>query len=93
MSTTEDEVDALLEDCNPRKPGMIEKNKPLAKAITHFMKLKFNEDERVEHVSLAWFYENKLRPKYNGPKKIETVKKFISEVLMLDPETGGSNLL
>ena len=90
MPTPKDEVDALLKNCNQRKLSMIEKNKPLAEAITHFMHLTQSADTRVEGLSLNWFYENKLRPKYGGPSKIDTVKKFVREILLQDPTTGKS---
>lgn len=88
MPTPKEEVDIMLEDCSYRKPGMIERNEKLAKAIEHFMDLKRAIDPRVEHVTLAWFYEKKLRPKFDGPKKIETVKIFVREILKCDPQTG-----
>lgn len=85
---SKEEVDIMLEDCITYKPGMIELNAPLAEAIEYFMQLRAAEDKRVGHITLAWFYEKKLRPKFGGPKKIDTVKKFIREVLVRDPSTG-----
>ncbi len=91
MPTSQEEVDAMLEDClPPRKPGMIENNPKLAKAIEHFMDLKRSCDSRVKHLTLTWFYGTQLHRKYGGPKKIETVKRFVREILKRDPSTGES---
>ena len=83
-----DDVEQLLDEVpEVRTRNIIEDNKPLADAISYFLRLKAEGDPRA-HVSLKWFFENKLRPKYGGPKTVDTVRKFARDVLNRDPSTG-----
>ena len=83
-----DVVDDLL-DTVPPKTGRssVRDNPDLAKAIERFLHLKAAGDERA-HVSLTWFYENKLRTLYDGPMSADTVKKFVRKHLQRDFRTG-----
>lgn len=81
-------VNFLLDTVPP--PGsrnIVEDNKKLAEAIEYFLDLKRDGDPRA-HVSLRWFYLNKLRDSLGGPKTIDTVHKFVREILHRDPSTG-----
>jgi hypothetical protein len=85
-----DDVEQLLDEVpEARTRNIVEDNQPLADAISYFLRLKAEGDKRA-HVSLKWFYENKLRQKYGGPKSIDTVRKYARDVLGLDPKTGES---
>jgi hypothetical protein len=88
MLTPEEEVDAMLNDCETGRKGVVESNTKLAAGIVSFLDAKANGDERAEHVSLNWFYPTKLRPAFGGPKTLHTIRAFIREVLKRDPSTG-----
>lgn len=78
-------VDQLLNEVDaPRKRNVIADNKPLADAIKYFLELKRTGDEKVKHLSLAWFYRTKLRDRFDGPKTLDTVRTFVREILKVD---------
>jgi len=80
-------VDELLSTIPPKQSkSMIAANPELAEAINSFLALKAAGDPRA-HVSLAWFYNNKLRDVFGGPT-FDSVRKYVREVLALDITTG-----
>jgi len=80
----EDLVDSLLAGSSPTK-NSIAKNEPLARAISHFLKLR---REGKTDVTLHWFYQHKLQRTYGGPKAMNSVYNYVRLVLNLDPSTG-----
>lgn len=68
-SSPKDVVDELLSASTPAvvRPSPLDAKPELVAAIVHFLDLKQAGDERVNHLSFTWFYENKLRPRFNGP--------------------------
>lgn len=82
------DVESLLDEVPlGKRRNIIEQNKPLADAIEYFLRLKADGDRRA-HVTLKWFYENKLRDKFDGPNTMDTVRKFVRGFLGRDPQTG-----
>lgn len=82
------DIEALLDEIPQSKVrNIVEQNEPLADAIEYFLRLKAEGDPRA-HVSLKWFYEQKLRDRFGGPKTVDTVRKFAREILGRDPQTG-----
>lgn len=77
----------MLADVMPRSKNSIVTNEPLARAIQHFMKLLREEKTSV---TFHWFYNNKLRATYNGPKAVGSAYNYVRSVLRLDPTTGQS---
>lgn len=86
--TPEQQVDDMLAEVPSHRPGIIERNEPLVRALRRFLELKAANDSRVQHITLAWFYVNKLREEFKGPKTIDCVRAFVRDVLKLDPKTG-----
>ena len=83
-----EDVESLLDEVPENKVrNVIEDNKPLAEAVEYFLRLKAEGDPRA-HVTLKWFYEQKLRDRFKGPKSVDTVRKFAREILRRDPQTG-----
>lgn len=84
-------VDDLLADCPmPKKRNLIAEQHPeLGAAIERFLELKASNDDRVCGITLSWFYDNKLRPKFNGPSAMDTVRKYVRQHLNRDPKTGA----
>jgi hypothetical protein len=70
----------------PKSNAVIASMPELAAAIKRFLELKAVGDPRA-HVSLAWFYNNKLREQYNGPS-MDAVRRHVRDVLHLDVTTG-----
>ncbi len=60
----------------PTRLSAVDRNKPLAAALSHFLKLK---SEGSTNVSLQWFYQNKLQARFNGPS-ITTVRLWASRL-------------
>lgn len=82
-------VDEMLsESCPPKWRNMINDNKPLAEAIRYFLKLKAANVEHVQHISMAWFYREKLQARFDGPSSIDTVKAYVRKFLKVDWKTG-----
>lgn len=82
-------VDQLLsESCPPRLRNMVNDNRPLAEAITYFLKMKASGAEQVKHIDLAWFYREKLQVRFEGPSSIDTVKAYVRKFLKVDWKTG-----
>lgn len=89
MKSMKNIVDQLLsESCPPPWRNMINDNKPLAEAITYFLRLKVSGNEQVKHISLSWFYREKLQARFNGPSSIDTVKAYVRKFLKVDWKTG-----
>ena len=85
MRTPEEQVDDLLAEIPARTPhSVMTDNEPLARAVERFMSLK---EEGSAHVSLTWFYMNKLRPAFGGPG-VDSVRNYVREVLKRDVRTG-----
>lgn len=83
-------VEELLNDIDmPTRRNVISQMPELGTAIEHFLDLKRDRDERVAHLTLAWFYTNKLRPRFGGPKTMDTVRAYVRDILRRDPQTGG----
>lgn len=81
--TPEEEVDELLAEIAPvARRNAVADNPPLAAAIQRFLELKAAGDPRA-HVSLNWFYREKLRERFGGPN-ITTVCTYVREFLRLD---------
>ena len=84
-----DIVDTLLNDLDmPSKRNVISDNADLAAAVRHFLDLKKANDPRVAGITLAWFYKNKLRDRFGGPRTMDTVRTYVREILKRDPSTG-----
>lgn len=80
------EIDKILEDIPEySRRNAVAANPKLAQAITYFMNLKAGRDPRVEHISLKWFYDHKLRDKYAGPS-YDVVRRFVTDFLKLNTE-------
>jgi len=88
MTNAKKIIDDLLTDLPRGTRNVIEDNEPLAEAVQHFMQLKRDGDERVKGITLRWFYLNKLRDRFDGPRWHGTVRKYVIEVLKMDPSTG-----
>ena len=85
----EDIVNDLLADVDiPAKRNVISDNEPLAAAIRHFLDLKLRDDDRVRGITLAWFYREKLRDRFGGPRTMDTVRSFARDILKRDPISG-----
>jgi len=85
----EDIVNDMLADVTiPAKRNVISDNEPLAAAISHFLDLKHRDDDRVRGITLAWFYREKLRDRFGGPRTMDTVRAFARDILRRDPITG-----
>lgn len=84
-------VDDLLNDLDmPSKRNVVSDNADLAEAIAHFLDLKAAKDERVQGITLAWIYKNKLRDRFGGPRTMDTVRTYVREILKRDLSTGES---
>lgn len=81
----------LLDDVeiNDDPKNMVSDNKPLADAILEFLQLKATGHPKAAHLTLRWFYEHKLRAEFGGPRWFGTVRKYVREILKLDPATGN----
>lgn len=83
-------VNDLLEDVEiDATKNMVADNEPLADAILQFLQLKATGHPKASHLTLRWFYLNKLRPEFGGPKWYGTVLKYARDVLHLNPQTGN----
>lgn len=80
-----EDVDAMLDEVPSRVRRFL--SEELEQAIAYFLERKYQGDPRA-HVSLFWFYTNKLRPKYKGPS-MNMVYRHVREVMKLDIRTGG----
>ena len=70
----EDIVNDLLADLpSGKKPCAVERNEPLAAALRHFLSLS---EKGEAHVSLEWFYENKLKARFDGPS-MTSVRRWV----------------
>ena len=82
-------VDKLLESTPPTvRRSMIVDMPELAEAIKYFLELKAAGHPSAKHITLRWFYIHKLREKFDGPLWLGTVRKYVREILKLDPATG-----
>jgi len=87
-----DIVDDLLDEVDTAtKRNMISDNPDLAAAIARFLDLKASSDERVQGITLSWFYVNKLRDRFGGPRTMDTVRSYVRDVLKRDHITGAPN--
>ena len=83
-------VNDLLDDVTvPGRRSIVADNEPLADAILQFLQLKATGHPKAVHISLKWFYENKLRPEFGGPQTMDTVRSYVRNILKLDPATGN----
>lgn len=83
--TTEAIVADLLEGAS-LPPGTI--SEELADVIRVFLEKKAVGDVDAIHITLPWFYREKLQQRFNGPKWFGTIRKFVREELGRDPSTG-----
>ena len=82
-------VDDLLADIPAKKSSALLAQKPeLCEVIQAFLDLKNASDPRA-HVSFAWFYQNKLKDKYDGPS-YDSVRRYVRDVMKLNVATGES---
>lgn len=82
-------VDKLLETTPPlKRRNMIIDMPELGEAIKYFLELKAAGNESAKHITLRWFYIHKLREQFDGPLWLGTVRRYVREVLKLDPATG-----
>lgn len=58
----------------------------LAEAVEHFLKAKAAGDPRA-HVSLRYFYMQKLQPTFGGPG-FDAVRHYVADVLRRNITTG-----
>lgn len=88
-SHPENIVDQLLGDlAPPAARSVISDNPELGEAIKYFLDLKAKGHPAAKHITLRWFYINKLRDQFDGPRWLGTVRRYAREVLKLDPATG-----
>jgi len=72
--TPEQQLDDLLAGIDNSKPCIVERNKPLAKALRHYLKLKA---EGKTHVPLEHLYlKEGLRELYDGPS-MTSVRRWV----------------
>ena len=82
--------DQLLDKASARvTQSVISDNKPLAEAIQEFLSRKAAGDPKCAHLTLNWFYTNCLRSEFDGPVCMNTVRKYVRDILKLDPSTGN----
>lgn len=88
MTDTRTQVEGLLDEVpeTPKSRGVMHNLPELCSAIKYFLECKATGDKRA-HVSLKWFYHNKLKPKFGGPT-IYTVYNYVRDDLGLDARTG-----
>tara|TARA_R110000803_G_scaffold20201_18_gene52304 strand:- start:559 stop:846 length:288 start_codon:yes stop_codon:yes gene_type:complete len=80
-------IEDLLADLPPRKIRSVLHSKPeLIEDMIYFLRLKASGDERA-HVTPKWFYEHKLREKYDGPS-FETVRNYLQREYGFNSSTG-----
>lgn len=80
-------VKALLKSMVLPTKHMMNDNPELVAALRYFLELRAAGDPSTR-VHLAWFYREKLRDQFNGPKSFCTVRAYIRDVMKLDPKTG-----
>lgn len=83
----EAEVRELLQSCETRTKHKLNDNPELVAAIKYFMNQKAAGNPDM-HMTLAWFYREKLRARYRGPGP-DAVRNYVREVLRLDMLTGA----
>lgn len=82
-------VDDLLDELDmPGRRNVITENPPLMQAIAYFLDQKAEGDPRTKHITLAWFYLNKLRDRFDGPVWYGTVRVYVKDFLQRDIKTG-----
>lgn len=81
-------VDDLLGELAPVRKHVLDDNPELVSAVTHFLDLKAADDARVKGITLRWFYLNKLRDAFDGPKTDACIRRYIADVLKRDFQTG-----
>ena len=82
-------IDELLAGTATHAPqSVILDNLPLCAAILEFLLRKADSDPKCAHLTLSWFYMNSLRDHFRGPRCMHTVRKYVREILKLDPSTG-----
>lgn len=82
-------LDKLLAEASEfTTQSVVAENLPLAEAIQEFLARKAAGDEQCAHLSLHWFYLQSLRDHFNGPRCMNTIRKYVREILKLDPSTG-----
>jgi hypothetical protein len=90
-SHPESVVDELLEHTSPpTRRNMVIDMPELAAAIKYFLELKAVGHPSAKHITLRWFYIHKLREQFDGPMWFGTVRRYVREVMKLDPATGKS---
>ncbi len=82
-------VDALLKDVSVRTKHKLNDNPDLAAAIKYFLEQKAAGNPAMKHLTLAWFYREKLRERFSGPGP-DSVRSYVREVLKLDLLTGAA---
>lgn len=89
FKSSENIVDELLERTPPPvRRNMIIDMPELAAAIKYFLELKAAGNSSAKHITLRWFYIHKLREQFGGPLWVGTVRRYVREILKLDPATG-----
>lgn len=91
MKQAQPTLEQLLADVprgQPTRKNVVAENVPLANAIQEFLTLKAAEDDRVSGVTLAWFFEHKLRPAFGGPVWFGTVRSYVRNFLGVCHRTG-----
>lgn len=80
-------VEGLLDDSPPpQSKATLDRMPELVAAILFFLDLKKAGDERA-HMTLRWFYTNKLRPKFGGPT-YDAARRYIRDTLRRHVTTG-----
>ncbi len=81
----------LLDDVElpPAYRSVVADNEPLADAILQFLQLKATGHPKALHLTLRWFYVNKLQQEFGGPNYFGTVRDYVRKILKLDIKTGN----
>lgn len=83
-----DEILEMIKGCRPKKRRsvtMIARRPELATLIAEFLDMKARGETDL---TVDWFYQDKLRPEYGGPKHTRSVYDWIRDELQRDPFTG-----
>ncbi len=87
MSKPQHVVNALLKGVDVPTKHMLHDTPKLVSAIKYFLELKATRHP-LASVSLPWFYREKLRERFDGPRWYGTVRSYVRDVMKLDPTTG-----
>lgn len=83
-NVVDDLLNDIPDDARPRRKNLIADRRPaLGDAIKRFLELKAAGDERARGLTLRWFYNNKLRDRFDGPG-MDTVRAYVRDWLGLD---------